>query len=107
MRDLSRDFQGYNPGHAYWDIFAFDVYGNGFDRDWNDCILPVVGDKPMVIGDGECERLPGTRRLTAQPGWCFFISCGELNFARNSNEQILEVYGASSVVSRDQLPKFK
>src|SRR5208282_5514253 len=56
MQDMSRDFAEYNPGGEYWDIFAFDVYGDGYKKSWYDYILPIVGDKPMAIG--ECSKLP-------------------------------------------------
>ncbi|MCX6929361.1 MAG: glycosyl hydrolase [Verrucomicrobia bacterium] len=105
MQDLSRDFQDYNPGHAYWDVFAFDVYGDGFNRGWYDYILPIVGDKPMAIG--ECEKLPTAQMLASQPRWCFFMSWAELTFKGNLNQQILDLYRAPNVITREKLPKFK
>ena len=105
MQDLSRDFQEYNPGDRYWDVFAFDVYGKGYDRSWYDYILPIVGDKPMGIG--ECGKLPDARTLAAQPRWCFFMSWAELTFTRNSDQQILDLYRTPNVITREQLPKFK
>jgi len=91
MRDMSRDFADYNPGDAYWDLFAFDVYGPGHDQGWYDYIAPIVGGKPMAIG--ECEKLPTPRLLNEQPRWRFFMSWAEL-------------YQSANVVNRDQLPKF-
>jgi len=105
MQDLSRDFQEYNPGDGYWDVFAFDVYGDGYNQSWYEYILPIVGDKPMAIG--ECEKLPTPRILTAQPRWCFFMSWAELTFSGNADKQILTLYDSPNVVSRDRLPKFK
>jgi len=105
MQDMSRDFQEYNPGDRYWDVFALDVYGDGYNRTWYDYILPILGDKPMGIG--ECQKLPTPQILKAQPRWCFFMSWAELTFAGNSEEQILALYGAPNVVTRERLPKFK
>ena len=31
MQDMSRDFAQYDPGNDYWDVFAFDVYGDGYE----------------------------------------------------------------------------
>ena len=105
MQDMSRDFAEYNPGNDYWDIFAFDVYSDGYNRSWYDYVLPLAGNKPMAIG--ECSKLPTPDLLKAQPRWCFFMSWAELTFRNNSNEQIKALYGASNVITRDRLPKFK
>jgi hypothetical protein len=105
MQDMSHDFQDYNPGNNYWDIFAFDIYGNGYQQSWYDYILPIVGNKPMAIG--ECEKLPTEQILSAQPRWCFFMSWAELTFSRNSQEQIIDLYRAPRVIHRDGLPKLK
>jgi mannan endo-1,4-beta-mannosidase len=105
VQDMSRDFQEYNPGNGYWDIFAFDVYGDGYNQSWYDYILPIVGDKPMAIG--ECARLPSPGILAAQPRWCFFMSWAELTFDDNSSQQILDLYHSPNVITRDRLPKFK
>lgn len=105
MQDMSRDFQEYNPGPDYWDIFAFDVYGDGFNRTWYDYILPIAGNKPMAIG--ECDKLPTPQMLASQPRWCFFMSWAELTFSRNSTNQIVELYNSPRVVTRERLPKFK
>jgi mannan endo-1,4-beta-mannosidase len=105
MQDLSRDFEEYNPGKDYWDVFAFDVYADGFSQSWYDYILPIVGDKPMGIG--ECEKLPDLKMLEAQPRWCFFMSWAELTFKGNTEEQIREVYLCPKVITRERLPKLK
>jgi len=105
MQDMSRDFKEYNPGKDYWDIFAFDVYGDGYNRNWYDMILPMVGAKPMAIG--ECQSLPTAQTLKEQPRWCLFMSWAELTFDHNSPKQIKDLYAAANVVTRDRLPKFK
>ncbi len=105
MQDMSRDFVEYNPGSRYWEVFAFDIYDQGFNKSWYDYILPIVGNKPMAIG--ECDRLPTPKILTEQPRWCFFMSWAELTFEKNSDEQIRALYTSASVVTRDELPKFK
>jgi len=105
MQDMSRDFATYDPGEKYWDIFAFDVYGPGYDQSWYDYILPIVGDKPMAIG--ECEKLPTPELLRAQPRWCFFMSWAELTFKKNTDRRIIDLYQTPGVITREQLPKFK
>lgn len=105
MQDMSRDFAEYNPGNEYWEVFAFDIYGDGYQQSWYDYILPMVGDKPIAIG--ECDRLPTRQILATQPRWCFFMSWAELTFQKNKPEQILDLYRAPQVLTREQLPRFK
>ncbi|MCX7047857.1 MAG: glycosyl hydrolase [Candidatus Sumerlaeota bacterium] len=105
MQDMTRDFQDYNPGDAYWDLFAFDVYSKGYDKSWYDYILPIARNKPIAIG--ECEKLPTAQLLAEQPRWCFFMSWAELTFTKNSKQQILDLYQSPNVITRDRLPKFK
>jgi mannan endo-1,4-beta-mannosidase len=104
MQDMSRDFAQYNPGDQYWDVFAFDVYDQGYDKSWYDYILPIVGQKPMAIG--ECATLPTPEILAAQPRWTFFMSWAELVQEKNSVEAIKRIYDAPQVLTRDELPKW-
>jgi mannan endo-1,4-beta-mannosidase len=105
MQDLSTNFQDYNPGEAYWDIFAFDVYGNGYDKSYYDLIVPIAGAKPMVIG--ECATLPTATLLGQQPRWSFFMGWAELVFSDNSTQQIKDLYNAPRVLTMDELPGWK
>ena len=105
MQDMSRDFEAYNPGDEYWDIFGFDIYDKGYDISWYNYILPIVGDKPMAIG--ECSGLPSPEILKAQPRWVFFMPWAELVKQSNTPEQIIEVYNESVVITRDEMPGWK
>lgn len=102
MQDMSRDFEDYNPGDAYWDVFGFDVYEQGFDVSWYTYILPIAGDKPMAIG--ECARLPDPEMLAAQPRWVFFMPWAELVKETNTTEEIRALYGHPRVITRDEMP---
>ena len=104
MQDLSRDFAAYDPGRHYWDIFAFDIYADGYDDSWYQYVLQIVGNKPMAIG--ECARLPTPGILRAQPRWCFFMSWAELTFTENTPGEIQNLYRDPSVVTLEQLPRF-
>jgi mannan endo-1,4-beta-mannosidase len=105
MQDLSKNFNDYNPGGAYWDIFAFDVYGDGYNKSYYDLIASIAGNKPMVIG--ECATLPTASILTQQPRWSFFMGWAELVFSDNSTQQIKDLYSAPRVITRDELPGWK
>jgi mannan endo-1,4-beta-mannosidase len=76
-----------------------------YDQSWYDYVLPIVGTKPMAIG--ECKKLPTAALLAAQPRWCFFMSWAELTFNRNANEQIQELYRSPRVITRERLPRFE
>jgi mannan endo-1,4-beta-mannosidase len=104
MQDMSRDFAEYDPGREYWDVFAFDVYDKGYEQSWYDYILPIVGERPMAIG--ECAVLPNASVLAAQPRWVFFMSWAELTFTSNGPQQIKDLYGLPNVITRERLPRF-
>jgi len=105
MQDMSRDFEEYDPGKEYWDIFGFDIYDQGYDISWYNYILPIVGDKPMAIG--ECSRLPSPEILEAQPRWVFFMPWAELVKQSNTREQIIEIYDHPVVIGREEMPGWK
>jgi len=105
MQDMSRDFEHYNPGDEYWDLFGFDIYDQGYDISWYQYILPIVGDKPMAIG--ECSRLPSPEILETQPRWVFFMPWAELVKHSNSTEQIIEIYNLPRVITKDEMPGWK
>ncbi len=105
MQDMSRDFEAYNPGDEYWDLFGFDIYDQGYDISWYEYILPIAGNKPMAIG--ECSKLPTPEVLETQPRWTFFMPWAELVKESNTEEQIKEIYNHPAVISRDEMPGWK
>lgn len=105
MQDLSRDFEAYNPGEEYWDVFGFDIYDQGYDISWYNYILPIVGDKPIAIG--ECSKLPTPEILESQVRWVFFMPWAELVKESNTPEQIIEIYNHPSIITRDKMPGWK
>jgi len=105
MQDMSRDFEEYNPGDEYWEVFGFDVYDKGYDISWYKYILPIVGDKPMAIG--ECSRLPDSDMLAAQPRWIFFMPWAELVKRANTPDEIRSIYNDPRIITRDEMPGWK
>lgn len=104
MQDMSRDFADYNPGDEYWDVFAFDIYADGWAGGWYQYIVPIAGDKPMIVG--ECSTLPSPEVLDEQPRWCGFMSWAELTFTHNTADEIRRLYKDERVLTRDELPDF-
>ena len=102
MQDLSRDFEAYNPGDDYWDIFAFDIYEDGYNESWYNYILPIVGDKPMAIG--ECSKLPDSNILSTQTRWVFFMPWAELVKSSNTVNEIRSIYNHPQVLTREGMP---
>ncbi len=109
VQDLSWDFDSYNPGSAYWDILALDIYddASGYSIEKYNAMLAIAGNKPMAIG--ECQRLPTSAQLAAQPRWSFFMGWAELVFDPNHNsaQQINDLYHAPNVITLDQMPGWK
>lgn len=103
MQDLDLNWSVYNPGDQYWDVFALDVYNpDGFTTAKYNTALSVAGNKPIAIG--ECGKLPTPSQLAAQPRWVFAMSWAEWTFNYNSNAELQTLYGASNVITRDELP---
>ena len=102
MQDMSRDFEMYNPGDEYWDVFGFDVYDNGYDISWYNYILPIVGDKPIAIG--ECFKIPSSEMLNNQPRWIFFMPWAELVKKANTVEEINALYNDPRIITLDEMP---
>lgn len=102
---LSSDLASYNPGAAYWDVLALDMYysdGQGYTTAKYNAMLNAAGNKPIAIG--ECEVLPSSALLAAQPRWAFFMGWSELVFNSNSNSTIQNVFWAGNVLVRDEMP---
>jgi len=113
VQDMSSDWDQYNPGNDYWDIFSLDVYGlTGYSAANYQAALAIAGDKPIAIG--ECMYLPTPKQLLQQPRWVFCMSWAELTFhhedkpnvTTNSDTVIRNLYNADNTLTRDELPKF-
>ncbi len=105
MQDLSYDWSSYNPGNSYWDIFAVDIYNADYFTEYKyNLAKSIAGDKLMAIG--ECDKLPTASQLASQNRWCFVMSWAELTFSHNTNSEIQNLYWASNVVVRNELPNF-
>ena len=105
MQDLSKDFESYNPGNEYWEIFGFDIYDQGYDPSWYNYIISVIGERPMAIG--ECSKLPSPAILASQPRWVFFMPWAELVKESNSTEEIIELYNDPRIITLDKMPGWK
>ncbi|MET4108290.1 glycosyl hydrolase [Hymenobacter sp. UYP22] len=102
---LPADLLSYNPGNAYWDVLALDMYysdGQGYTMAKYNALLNAAGSKPIAIG--ECEVLPSATVLAAQPRWSFFMGWAELVFNSNSAASMQSLFTASNVVTRDEMP---
>jgi hypothetical protein len=102
---LSSDLNNYDPGSNYWDVLSMDMYssdGQGYTTAKYNAMVGKAGSKPIAIG--ECDLLPTSAQLSAQPRWTFFMGWAELVFSKNSTSAIQNLYGASNVLTRDEMP---
>jgi mannan endo-1,4-beta-mannosidase len=105
VQDLDWSWSAYDPGAAYWDVLALDMYGDGYTARKYETILSLAGDKPVAIG--ECERLPTPAELAAQPRWTFFMPWAELVYEGQDDTQIRALYADPRVVTLDEMPGWK
>jgi mannan endo-1,4-beta-mannosidase len=102
--NLESDLTAYNPGASYWDIAALDVYedGTGYSNAKYQAMVKISGGKPIAIG--ECQKLPTAAQLAAQPKWTFFMGWSELQFEKNTLEEIKSVHLTTNTLTLDELP---
>lgn len=103
--NLNQDLNDYNPGDSYWDIAALDIYrsdGQGYTEDKYNAMITAAGGKLIAIG--ECDVLPKTSELAAQPLWNFFMGWAELVKEKNSEQEMRDIYNAANILTRDELP---
>lgn len=102
VQDLSWNFADYDPGEAYYDLAALDVYdGSGFTKEKYDAMVKV-SHKPIAIG--ECQSLPSVSQLAAQPGWTFFMGWSELVAENNSSDALRALFDSPRVLTLDEMP---
>ena len=104
---LSKDVIDYNPGDAYWDVAALDVYDDksGYSTEKYNTMLSVCNGKPIAVG--ECQKFPTAEQLLAQPKWTFFMCWSELEFSANTAEQIKRIHNADNIITLDKMPGWK
>lgn len=97
---LATDVNDYDPGQAYYDIAALDVYDGGYDQSKYDAMLGVAGSKPIAIG--ECATPPTPALLVQQPRWAFFMLWPD--FLDQNASTLPALYTAPNVVTEGQMP---
>ena len=100
---LATDANDYDPGQAYYDIAALDVYGGGYTQDKYDVMKKVAGSKPIAIG--ECEHPPSGDVFGAQPDWAFFMLWPD--FIAENAAVLPGVYALPRMITREQMPGWK
>jgi beta-mannanase len=100
---LATDVAGYNPGDAYYDIAALDVYDGPYDKSKYDAMVGVAGSK--LISIGECEHLPTAAELTGQPRWSFFMLWPD--YIGEETSVLPGLYAAPNVMTEAEMPGWK
>ncbi|RZK60701.1 MAG: glycoside hydrolase [Pedobacter sp.] len=103
FKTLAADADAYNPGAAYWDVAALDIYDDksGFSQEKYDIMVKVAAGKPIAVG--ECQKYPSSAILAKQPKWTFFMGWSELVFEHNKVAEIKALIEAENVVSLDEM----
>jgi mannan endo-1,4-beta-mannosidase len=104
FQSLGHDAIVYKPGDKYWDVAALDIYDDrsGYSAEKYKFMVGAAGGKPFAIG--ECQKLPTAEQLNDQRGWTFFMGWSELEFSKNTTEQIKALHSAPNVVTLDKMP---
>jgi mannan endo-1,4-beta-mannosidase len=102
VQDLSWDWDLYNPGDAYWDVFALDVYSHGYTDSLYRSMLRIAGDKPIALG--EVSHFPSPEILARQPRWTFAMGWAYLIYDDNTAGELSALFNGANVVSRDEMP---
>lgn len=97
---LAADVNSYDPGPAYYDIAALDVYDGGYATWKYDAMVGVAAGKPIAIG--ECQKVPTSDELTAQPKWSFFMLWPD--FLDDNAAALPALYAAPNVITEDEMP---
>jgi mannan endo-1,4-beta-mannosidase len=103
FKNLAADAKAYKPAPGYWDMAALDVYdGSGYTDEKYKIMVEASEGKPIAVG--ECEKFPGADVLLAQPKWTFFMGWSELEFSKNTLDQIKAIHTAPNVITLDKMP---
>lgn len=94
-------YEKYFPGHDVVDIFATDVYRNGFAQNDYDKLLALAGDKPIALG--EVGTVPTPEILRAQPRWVWFMVWGE-GGGYKELPTFRAIYESDQILTLDKLP---
>lgn len=95
-------YETYYPGDDVVDIFATDVYSEGFNQENYDQILELAGDRPIALG--EVGNLPTLEKIRSQPRWTWFMSWGEPGGFGRDFRSFFELYGSEEALTLDELP---
>ena len=96
----------YNPGDAYWDVAALDVYSDGFTNlKYYNGLVSIIGSKLFVIG--ECGKLPTPSQLNSLPKAAFFMEWSETLKDDNTNQAIQDIYYSARVLTLGDMPGWR
>lgn len=98
--------QEYYPGDEFVDIISADIYPHRgypvvFRQQWYQQIVELAKGKPIAIGEN--GSLPVPEELNTQPKWIWFMSWADLLERQNSKADILNLYNAPHVLTRDEM----
>jgi mannan endo-1,4-beta-mannosidase len=69
-------------------------------KDYNELVDLAKG---KLVALTEVGELPNSLVLDAQPKWCYFLVWSDFISARNTRQQVLEVYNRDQTLTRDEI----
>lgn len=97
---LTADIPKYDPGSAYYDIAALDIYNTGYTTNNYNAMIGVAGSKLIAVA--ECQFMPTSSLLSAQNRWAYVMLWPDFIADNTGNLPVL--YGASNVITLDRMP---
>ncbi|PLT44942.1 glycosyl hydrolase [Paenibacillus sp. FSL W8-1187] len=101
--NLSTEISAYNPGSSYFDIASLDVYNTGYTQNNYNTMLQASGGKPIAIG--ECQFMPSASLLASQNKWIYAMLWPD--FIEENRSTLPGIYGASNVLTLDEMPGWR
>ena len=102
---LAADVTTYSPGPAYFDIAALDVYNTGYTASNYNSMLRIAAGKLIAIG--EDQFVPSPQLLAQQPLWLFQMLWPDFIDDPRNRAGLAPLYGASNVLTLDEMPGWK
>ncbi len=109
VQDIHSNYAQYNPGDAYYDMAALDIYSGGFtDLRFYNALVEQADGKPVAIG--ECFKVPSTTVINNQPLMSFFMIWAyglyetDGGSPTNTVQEIIDTYNNPKVITLDEMP---
>ncbi len=102
---LSTDVDAYTPGSSYFDIAALDVYNTGYTTSNYTTMQRIASGKLIAIAEN--QYVPTAALLASQPKWLYEMLWPDFIDDPKNTATLPALYGASNVLTLDEMPGWK